>query len=270
MNFRIHKLNFGQRTLQMRIIFLGTGTSQGVPIIGCDCDVCISTESKDKRLRCSIYIETEEAKVVIDTGPDFRQQMLANNITDVDAVVYTHAHKDHTAGLDDIRPINFLHKKDMEIWASPSVEEALRREYIYIFDTKHDYPGIPRVNLHSITGSPFAINGLEFIPINVLHYKLPVYGFRIGDFTYITDANMIPEEERSKIEGSKVLVLNALRKEQHISHFSLDEAIEVIQSFAPEQAYLVHLSHQMGKHEEVSSQLPDNIALAFDGLNISM
>jgi phosphoribosyl 1,2-cyclic phosphate phosphodiesterase len=252
----------------LKVTFLGTGTSQGVPIIGCNCDVCSSTDTRDKRLRTSIFIETEEAKVVIDTGPDFRQQMLANSISDVDAVVYTHAHKDHTAGLDDIRPINFLHEKDMDIYASDSVEEALRREYMYIFDERFDYPGIPRVNMHRITDEPFSINGLEITPIKVLHYKLPVFGFRIGDFTYITDANQIPDSERSKIEGSKVMVLNALRQESHISHFTLKEAIEEIQSFNVDQGYLIHLSHQMGRHAEVEAELPDNIALAFDGLNI--
>lgn len=252
----------------MKVTFTGTGTSQGIPVIACPCNVCQSESPFDKRLRSSIHIQTETASIVIDTGPDFRQQMLRENIKQLDAVVFTHEHKDHTAGLDDVRAFNFVQKKAINVYATRQVQEALKREFAYVFsETK--YPGVPEITLHEINADkPFSINGLTLIPILVYHYKLPVLGFRIGDFTYITDANFIPDKEKEKIKGSKIIVLNALRKQSHISHFTLDEAIALIKELKPEKAYFTHISHQLGKHEEVSKELPPNIQLAYDGLKL--
>ena len=251
------------------VTFLGTGTSQGVPLIACDCDVCKSDDSKDKRLRTSILINYKNKSIVIDTGPDFRQQMLREEVKNLDAVVFTHEHKDHIAGLDDIRAFNFIHKKAIDVFASSNVLEALKREYKYIF-AEHSYPGIPKINVHLITNHVFDVKGVQFRPIEVLHYKLPVFGFRIGGFTYITDANYITENEKNKMIGSKVLVLNALRKEKHVSHFSLDEALELVEELKPEKTYLIHISHQLGKHQDIQNQLPENVFLAFDGLKIGI
>ncbi|WP_420318166.1 MBL fold metallo-hydrolase [Ekhidna sp.] len=251
----------------MKVVFLGTGTSQGIPVIGCKCEVCSSVDYQDKRLRASIYIEYEGLNIVVDTGPDFRQQMLRERINKLDAVLFTHAHKDHTAGLDDIRSFNFLQKKDMPLFARKEVQEQLKREFSYIF-TESNYPGIPRVELNTLDGSPFKVSEQTIIPIEVMHYKLPVYGFRFGDFTYITDANHISEEEKEKIKGSKVIVLNALQKKSHISHFNLDEALALMEELKPEKGYLTHLGHYMGRHIEVSKELPDNVEIAWDGLQL--
>ncbi len=254
---------------ELIITFLGTGTSQGVPIIACTCPVCTSSNPKDKRLRSSIHIQTEDTSLVIDTGPDFRQQMLRAKIMQLDAVVFTHGHKDHTAGFDDIRAFNYVQKKDMEVYCDERVEEVLKKDFDYVFaDVK--YPGVPQANIHLIRNQPFTINDTTLLPIELLHYKLPVFGFRIGDFTYITDANYISEEEKQKIHGSKVLVLNALRKEVHISHFTLQEAIELAQELGAEQTYFTHISHQLGNHDEIQAELPDNIYLGFDGLKITL
>ncbi len=253
----------------MKVTFLGTGTSQGVPLIGCNCEVCHSVDEKDKRLRTSILIEDRGKVFVIDTGPDFRQQMLREDIKRLDAVIFTHEHRDHIAGLDDIRAFNFTMKSAMDVYADDNVEKALHRMLWYVFsDVK--YPGIPEVTMHRITGEPFDIGQTKFIPILVMHYKLPVWGFRVNNFTYITDANSIPEKEKEKIYGSEVLVINALRREKHISHFSLDEAIEVIQELNPKEAYLTHISHQLGKHADVEKELPTHIHLAYDGLKLSL
>ncbi len=254
----------------MQITFTGTGTSQGIPVIACPCDVCQSEDSRDKRLRSSIHIQTDTVSIVIDTGPDFRQQMLRENIKQLDAVVFTHEHKDHTAGLDDVRAFNFVQKKAMKVYATKQVQEALKREFAYAFaDTK--YPGVPEITLEEIdSDNPFIINGLTLIPILVYHYKLPVLGFRVGDFTYITDANFIPEEEKEKIKGSKVIVINALRRQTHISHYTLEEAIALMEKLKPEKAYFTHISHQLGKHEDVSKELPPYIHLAYDGLKIEI
>ncbi len=249
----------------MEITFLGTGTSQGVPIIGCQCEVCKSTDPKDKRLRSSIMIEDKGYTFVVDTGPDFREQMLREDVRKLDAVIYTHEHRDHIGGLDDIRGFNFVMGKHIDVYADENVEEAIRRMYPYIF-YKEKYPGIPEINLHRITGKPFTVQGTTFIPIKVMHYKLPIWGYRIGGFTYITDANFIPEEEKEKIEGSDVLVLNALRREKHISHFTLDEAIAAATELNAKQVYFTHISHQLGKHAEVGKELPANMHLAYDRL----
>ncbi|TVR76785.1 MAG: MBL fold metallo-hydrolase [Chitinophagaceae bacterium] len=253
----------------MTITFLGTGTSQGVPVIGCDCEVCNSADKKDKRLRTSINIQSEQTTLNIDCGPDFRYQMLKNKIKKMDAVLFTHGHKDHTGGLDDIRAFNFLQKQDMLVFADNDTEITIKKQYDYIFQN-HPYPGVPKVKIHHFENKLFEINELEILPILVYHYKMPVFGFRLNDFTYITDANHIPEKEYEKIRGTKTLVLNALRKEKHISHFTLEEAIEIIKDIKPEKAYLTHISHQLGKHADVEKELPENVSLAYDGLKIQI
>lgn len=253
----------------MQITFLGTGTSQGVPIIACPCHVCQSADPLDKRLRSSILIEEKGKTFVIDTGPDFRQQMLRENVKQMDAVIFTHEHKDHTAGFDDIRAFNFVNKKKMEVYASANVQEAIRREYAYIF-SDFKYPGIPEINLHLLENKSINIEGVDFLPVEVMHYKMSVFGFRVGDFTYITDANYISDIEKEKIKNSKVLVLNALRREPHISHFTLKQAIELTIELKPEKAYFTHISHQLGLHAEVQKELPEGIELAYDGLKISL
>lgn len=250
----------------MKITFLGTGTSQGVPVIGCDCEVCRSENKLDKRLRVSILIETEDKRMVIDSGPDFRYQMLRAKVTDLDAIIFTHEHKDHIAGLDDIRPFNYLRKKIIDVYATNRVQQALKREFSYIFSDKI-YPGIPQINLHTIDNEPFNVGNNKIIPIEVMHYKLPVLGFRLGDFTYITDAKTIEDAEIEKIKGSKIVVLNALQKDSHISHFTLDEAVKMAQKIGADTTYLTHISHNMGLHAEVEKQLPANIRLAYDGLS---
>ena len=253
----------------MKVTFLGTGTSQGVPVIACGCEVCSSADAKDKRLRTSLLLEEDGNVFAFDAGPDFRQQMLAAQVQQLTAIIFTHEHKDHTAGLDDVRAFNFKQRKAIDLYATDRVQFAIKKSYDYIFE-RQDYPGIPQVNLHTINTNPFDIYGVHFIPIEVIHYKLPVLGFRVKDFTYITDANYIAPDELEKIKGSKVLVLNALRREEHISHFTLDEALELIEYLKPEQAYLTHISHQMGLHNDVMEELPSNVALAYDGLTISV
>ncbi|MER2997882.1 MBL fold metallo-hydrolase [Pontibacter populi] len=253
----------------MKVTLLGTGTSQGVPVIGCNCEVCRSVDYRDNRLRVSVHLQVNGKSFIIDSGPDFRQQALRERIRTLDALIFTHEHKDHTAGLDDIRAYNFSQHKDMPLYGEERVLEQLKREFAYIFSGVQ-YPGIPRVDLNPIAEEPFEIEGVEFIPIRVKHYKLPVLGFRVGDFTYITDANFISEEEMDKVRGSKVIVLGALRKEPHISHFSLQEAIDVLTELKPEKAYLTHISHLMGLHHEVEQQLPDFIRLGYDGLQIQL
>lgn len=253
----------------MKITFLGTGTSQGVPVIGCKCRVCDSLNPKDKRLRSSVMIETEGKRFVIDTGPDFRHQMLREKVDWIDAVVYTHDHRDHVAGLDDIRALNFIMKKSMDLYASEPVQQGIKDQFGYIFNNK-SYPGIPEISLHTIENKPFEIAGVTFIPILVKHMHLDVFGFRVGNFTYITDANFISEEEKKKIYGTEFLVVNALRHDPHPSHFTFDEAIKLINEVKPKTAYLIHMSHQIGLHEEVEERLPDNIRLAYDGLHLTL
>lgn len=252
----------------MKITFLGTGTSQGVPVIGCDCAICRSGNPKDKRLRSSLLLQTETTTVVIDSGPDFRQQLLRENIKKLDGLVFTHSHKDHLAGMDDIRAFNYLSNKPVEVYASLETQEAIRTEFSYIFN-KPDYPGIPQINFTTINKSTtFWIGDILFQPIEVMHLKMPVLGFRIFNFTYITDANFIAEEEMQKIYGTDFLVLNALRREKHVSHFTLEEAIDISQKIEAKQTYFTHISHQLGKHLEVESELPERINLAYDCLTI--
>jgi phosphoribosyl 1,2-cyclic phosphate phosphodiesterase len=253
----------------MKVTFLGTGTSQGVPIIACECEVCISADNKDKRLRSSVLIETENTNFIIDTGPDFRYQMLREGVKKLDAVVFTHEHKDHIAGFDDIRGFNWKTQMPMEVYASPDVEIALKRDFHYAFAEKR-YPGVPSLNLHVLDNAPFSIGDLELTPIEVLHYKLPVFGYRVGDFSYVTDVNFISEEEKHKLKGSKVLVLSALRQSDHISHYSLEQAIEVAREIGAEQTYFTHMSHQIGLHSEVDAQLPAGMNLAYDRLVVEM
>jgi phosphoribosyl 1,2-cyclic phosphate phosphodiesterase len=253
----------------LKVTFLGTGTSQGVPVIACPCPVCNSGDEKDKRLRTSVLVEYEDKNIVIDTGPDFRQQMLRAEVKKLNAILYTHDHKDHIAGLDDVRAFNFIHQKAIDVFLEERVIPSIKREFSYIFSDKK-YPGIPRVNLHIIDDFPFETVGIKIIPIRAFHYRLPVLGFRIGDFTYITDANYLPEEEKEKIIGSRFIVLNALRKEKHISHFTLSEAVRLINEFGPRRGFITHISHQMGLHEEVQKELPANILLAYDGLTIEI
>ena len=253
----------------MKITFLGTGTSQGVPLIACTCEVCTSEDSRDKRLRTSILLEFNDIAIVVDTGPDFRQQMLREKVKRLDAVLFTHEHKDHIAGLDDIRAFNFILKRKIDVYASDRVQDAIRREFAYIFsDTK--YPGIPEIELHTIQNKPFEIQGIPVIPIEVLHYKLSVFAFRFGDFVYITDANAISQQEKKKIMGCKILVINALRRQAHVSHFTLQEALDLIVELKPEKAYLTHISHQLGKHSNIEKELPSGVFQAYDGLQIQL
>lgn len=252
----------------MKVTFLGTGTSQGVPLIACDCRVCTSTDERDKRLRSSILIQKKGKNLVIDSGPDFRQQMLRCGINRLDALLFTHAHKDHLAGMDDIRGFNFKMKSPVQIYCDERVERQMRTEFHYIFSAEK-YPGVPDVNLHRITNELFSVDGIDILPIEVLHYKLPVLGFRFDDFVYITDANFISKDEKKKMMGCDTLVINALRREPHISHFTLSEAIELIEEIKPRQAYLTHISHQLGLTTELEKELPPHIALAYDGLQLS-
>ena len=251
----------------MKITLLGTGTSQGVPVITCRCNTCMSDAPKDKRLRASVLIEEGDITLVIDTGPDFRQQMLRAEVKKLDAILFTHEHRDHIAGLDDIRAYNFILKKPMDVYAEERVIRALNNEFPYIF-AERKYPGIPQVNIHYIENQQFNINGLVVQPIRALHYRLPVLGYRIGDFAYITDANYIPPEEIEKLHDLKVLVICALRVKDHISHFTLPQALDVIDEVKPEEAYLTHISHQLGLHYEVQKGLPDRVSLSYDGLEL--
>lgn len=252
----------------MKVTLLGTGTSQGVPVIACECPVCNSLDYRDKRLRVSVHLEVDGKSFIIDSGPDFRQQILRERIKKLDALIFTHEHKDHTAGMDDIRAFNFSQHKDMPVYAEERVIHQLQNEFSYIF-SGINYPGIPRVQVHPITEEPFKIEGITFTPIRAMHYKLPVLGFRVKDFTYITDANFISEPEKEKIKGSEIVILNALRKEPHISHFSLSEAITLLEELQPKQAYLTHISHLLGFHAEVEKELPNFIKLAYDGLKLN-
>jgi phosphoribosyl 1,2-cyclic phosphate phosphodiesterase len=255
--------------MKLEITVLGTGTSQGVPVVACDCRVCRSTDPRDQRLRTAIMVETSKNTMVIDAGPDFRQQMLRENVKKVDALLITHNHKDHTGGLDDVRAFNWILKKPMEVFARDSVLSSIKKDFDYAFE-EEKYPGVPQINLHTITNKPFEIWGEKIIPIDAMHARMPVFGFRIGDFSYLTDASIIKHEELDKMKGSRYIIINALRKEKHYSHFNLTEAIEILQYLKPEKGYLTHISHQMGLHEEINKELPAGIELAYDGLKIEI
>ncbi|RIV18137.1 MBL fold metallo-hydrolase [Fibrisoma montanum] len=253
----------------MIITLLGTGTSSGVPLIGCECAVCRSVDFRDKRLRSSVHVAVEGRSFIIDTGPDFRQQVLRLGLKQVDAVVYTHEHKDHTAGLDEIRAYNFRSGQEIPIYARASVLDQLQREFAYIF-AERKYPGVPRVRMHEIANAPFDLLGVQIIPIEVMHHKLPVFGFRIGDFTYLTDLNYISDQELEKVWGTRVLVLDALQQQPHISHFTLEQAVALAERIRPERTYFTHISHKLGLHREVELTLPPHIRLGYDGLRISL
>ena len=255
----------------MTITITGSGTSQGVPVIGCECHVCNSEDIKDKRLRSSIHIKYNNNSIVIDTGPDFRQQMINSKIKTLDAVIFTHEHKDHVAGLDDVRAFNFIQKKPIEIYCSDNVFTALKREFHYIFDPKFKYPGIPSINRHKISKvNTFKINEVSITPIEVMHYKLPVLGFRIDNFAYITDAKTIEIKEKNKLKNLDLLIVNALRIKEHISHLNLEEALDLINELNPKKAILTHLSHLMGKHQEIKKLIPKNVDIAFDGMKFNL
>ncbi|WP_223649056.1 MBL fold metallo-hydrolase [Hymenobacter psoromatis] len=254
----------------MTLTFLGTGTSSGVPMIGCACPVCRSLDYRDKRLRVAVHLAVEGRSLVIDTGPDFRQQMLRAHISRLDGILFTHEHKDHTAGLDDVRAFNFRQQQEMPVYAEPRVLAQLQREFAYVF-AEHKYPGVPQVSLHPIADDqqPFDVLGLAVQPLRALHYKLPVLGFRVGDLAYLTDANQLPASTMDQLRGADTIILNALRHEPHISHFSLSEAVAVLEELKPRRAYLTHISHQLGRHREVEATLPPWVRLAYDGLVIN-
>jgi len=255
----------------MQITFLGTGTSQGVPVIACDCAVCRSSDSRDQRLRSSVVIEIRDKKFVVDCGPDFRQQMLREKISSIDAIFITHAHKDHISGLDDVRSFNYFLQKPTDVYTSGVVRRVIEQEFSYAFE-KNPYPGVPEINLKLFGNKKFFIQDIEIIPIKAIHYEPDqfVYGFRINDFTYLTDVLKIPEEEKKKIFGTKILVLNALRKVKHYSHLNLDQAAALIKEIGPEKGFITHISHQMGTHRDVEMELPIGIQLAYDGLKIQL
>ncbi|NVO18069.1 MAG: MBL fold metallo-hydrolase [Bacteroidetes bacterium] len=253
----------------MKLTFLGTGTSTGVPVIACNCDVCQSLDSKDKRFRTSALLSVGDSNVAIDCGPDFRIQMLRHKVDNLDAVLFTHAHRDHIAGLDDIRAFNYILNKTIDVYGSSETLASVREQFPYIFIPGR-YFGVPQLNMHTIEDAPFSIGSIEFQPVQVMHQELKVFGYRVKDFTYITDANFIAPEQLDKVRGSKVIVLNALRNSRHVSHFSLSEALGILEELKPERAYLTHISHFLGKHDIVESKLPPNVHLAYDGLQIEL
>ena len=253
----------------MQITFLGTGTSQGIPVIGSQHPVCLSDNPKDKRLRVSVMIEWEDWRYVIDCGPDFRQQMLAHHVSHIDGILFTHEHNDHIIGLDDVRPFYFRQGK-IDVYAHDRVVEALKKRFDYVFQENNKYPGAPEVNVIELTGEAFQLKNIEVVPVNVLHNQLQVFGFRLNDFAYVTDAKTINAEEKEKLKGLKVLVINALRREPHHSHFNLEEALAMIEELQPEKAYLTHISHLLGFHDEVEAELPENVFLAYDNLKIEI
>lgn len=253
----------------MQIIFLGTGTSQGVPVIGCKCQACTSNDSKDKRLRSAILIKTGKHQYVIDPGPDFRQQMLREEVDTLDAIIITHPHKDHIGGMDDVRAYNFLQKKPMDVYIKKEFIKAVQKEFFYAFE-KVRYPGVPQINLLPLDNEPFVVHETKFIPIKVMHSKMEIFGFRIGDFTYITDACKISPLEKEKAKGTKILVINAVREKKHYAHFNLEEALQFIEEIAPKKAYLTHISHMMGPVSKVHKKLPSNVEFAYDGLALDI
>lgn len=253
----------------MKVTILGSGTSQGVPVIACKCDVCTSSDEKDKRLRSSILLQDGETNVVIDTGPDFRQQMLSVALEKLDAAVFTHEHKDHIAGLDDIRGFNQAQHRDISIYADERTLNAIKRDFYYAF-VEVKYPGVPSFEVKIITEKVFSIGSIDFQPIRLFHYRLPIYGFRVKNFAYLTDVNYIPMNSLRKLKNLDVLVLDALRHEPHISHYTLKEALKLVSYLKPKQTYFTHISHFLGKHDEINAVLPENCKLAYDGLSLSL
>ena len=253
----------------MRITFLGTGTSQGVPVIGCGCSVCKSSDPREKRLRSSLMIEINNKTFIIDCGPDFRQQMLRENVDDIRAIILTHEHRDHIAGIDEVRAINFVRNKAVDLYTEPRVIHAIKTQFPYIF-AENKYPGVPILNFHNLNTDEFIVDEIKFLPIRVMHYNLPVFGIRVESFAYITDASFISPAEKEKLCGVKYLVINALRKQKHISHFSLNEALLLIKEIAPKKAFITHISHSMGLIDDVESELPSNVKLAYDGLKLEI
>ena len=253
----------------MKAIFLGTGTSQGVPVIGCNCIVCQSTNLKNHRLRSSLLISISNYNILIDIGPDFRTQILKSNFSSVDSVLFTHQHRDHTAGLDDLRPIYYMKKKPIELYAENTVFESIKNDFKYLFFGVN-YPGKPKFNLNVIDNTPFYISDINIIPIRVMHHQLPVLGYRLGNLSYITDANYISDYEKQKLLGSEVLIINSLQKAKHISHYNLTESLNIIKEIRPKRAYLTHISHGMGLHDIVQKELPNNVFLAYDNLTITL
>ena len=256
---------------RLKITFLGTGTSQGIPVIGSKHPVCLSPDPRDKRLRVSVMVEPDDGRVyVLDCGPDFRQQMLRHNVQRLDGILFTHEHADHTAGIDDIRPF-FFRQGDIPIFAHPRVVDSLRRRFDYIFADENRYPGAPAVAVHTVEkGTSFRLGSHWVIPIDARHNRLQVFGYRIGDFAYLTDVKTVQPEEMQRLEGVEVLVVNALRQEAHHSHFNLEEALEFIRQVRPARAYLTHISHTMGFHAEVEAGLPENVHLAYDDLTLTI
>ncbi len=257
------------RNHSMKITFLGTGTSTGVPVVACDCKVCKSTDPRDHRLRTSVMIQLGEKCFVIDCGPDFRYQMIREGVEDISAILFTHGHRDHIAGLDDVRAFNYVLNKTVDIYATQKVIDSINKEFPYVMHEKRFF-GAPQLCFHVIQNQSFDVNGVDFLPIEVMHHKLEVFGFRVGDFSYVTDASHIPDAERAKMEGSKVMVINALRNSKHISHFSLEEALHQISLVNPERAYITHLSHFIGLHTDVQKKLPPGVFLAHDGLRVGI
>ena len=253
----------------MKITFLGTGTSQGVPVVACQCDVCQKGTKKDKRLRSSIMVEIDEKVIVIDAGPDFRYQLLRQNVCKLDGILVTHHHKDHIGGMDDVRSFNWLTLKAVDIYASPASQNVIMNDFVYAFD-KNAYPGVPSFELHTINDQSFNLKGIDVEPLEALHLGMPVLGFRIHDFAYITDANYLPTNTLKKLIGCKIIVLNALRKENHISHVNLEEAVQIMEFLRPEMAFFTHISHLMGFHSEINNSLPDFIELAYDQLSVNI
>ena len=246
---------------------MGTGTSSGVPMLGCSCPVCRSADPRDKRLRASVYVEYEGLKLLVDAGPDFRSQMLRENISHIDAILLTHNHKDHTGGLDDVRSFNYFEKRAFPIYCEPYVQASLRQEYAYAFE-EHPYPGAPQYDLHTIGEEPFKINGVEIIPVRALHYMLPVLGFRFGAFGYLTDASSISDEQIEKFRGVDIFVVNTIRYEKHISHFNVAEAMQVVEKVGARRSFFTHLSHQLPAHEAFKAALPPGVEPAYDGLQL--
>lgn len=255
----------------MKITILGSGTSQGVPIITCDCEVCRSSDPKDKRLRTSVLIESDETTICIDAGPDFRYQMLRANVTKLDAILISHEHKDHIGGLDDVRPYIFRQQKPMTVYASINAQKEIKREYSYAFAKQDErYPGVPVFDIQTINGKTIKINDLIIEPIKLKHFTLTSYAFRIGNFAYVTDLSLLPRRSYDKLKGVEYLIIEALRHEPHYSHICLNEAIDIARRVGAKKVWFTHVSHDMGKAADINPTLPENMMLAYDGLEIEI